>query len=107
MKPIRKQRLKLVVFIVVGVAAAVGWPLCAEPEYPICFSPMQVIDGEAPVDQRMRLGGMVVKGAWCGQSNHSKCVLTLQISKVPSMLSMKASCLIFSRKGRVLWRPDA
>lgn len=64
MKPIRKQRLKLVVFIVVGVAAAVGLALYAlNQNINLFFSPMQVIDGEAPVDQRMRLGGMVVKGS--------------------------------------------
>ncbi|MBK8973742.1 MAG: cytochrome c maturation protein CcmE [Hahellaceae bacterium] len=64
MKPIRKQRLKLVMFIVVGVAAAVGLALYAlNQNINLFFSPVQVVDGEAPLDQRMRLGGMVVKGS--------------------------------------------
>lgn len=64
MKPIRKQRLVLIVLMVVGVAVAVGFALNAFNEnLMFFFSPSQVIAGEAPRDHAFRLGGMVVDGS--------------------------------------------
>lgn len=64
MNPVRKQRLMIVLFILGGVALAVGLALYAlNQNLNLFFSPEQVVSGEAPVDQRMRLGGMVVEGS--------------------------------------------
>ncbi|MGH8547164.1 MAG: cytochrome c maturation protein CcmE [Methylococcales bacterium] len=64
MKPIRKQRLVLIVLMVAGVAVAVGFALNAFNEnLMFFFSPSQVIVGEAPHDHAFRLGGMVVDGS--------------------------------------------
>lgn len=64
MKAIRKQRLILVVFIVAGVSAAVGLAMYAlSQNINLFFSPAQVVEGEAPADQRIRLGGMVIAGS--------------------------------------------
>ena len=64
MKPIRKQRLYLILLMVIGVAIAVGFGLNAFNEnLMFFFSPSQVVAGEAPGDHPFRLGGMVVKGS--------------------------------------------
>lgn len=64
MKPIRKQRLVLIVLMVIGVAVAVGFALNAFNEnLMFFFSPSQVIAGETPRDHAFRLGGMVVNGS--------------------------------------------
>jgi cytochrome c-type biogenesis protein CcmE len=63
-KAIRKQRLMLVIFIVAGVSAAVGLAMYAlSQNINLFFSPAQVMEGEAPADQRIRLGGMVIAGS--------------------------------------------
>ncbi|OZG71045.1 cytochrome c biogenesis protein CcmE [Hahella sp. CCB-MM4] len=64
MNPKRKQRLLAVTFIVVGVGAAVGLALFAlSQNINLFFNPSQIAAGEAPVDQRIRVGGMVVEGS--------------------------------------------
>jgi cytochrome c-type biogenesis protein CcmE len=64
MKPIRKQRLYLIVLMVTGIAVAVGFALNAFNEnLMFFFSPSQVVAGEAPRDHAFRLGGMVVDGS--------------------------------------------
>ncbi|MGR9107244.1 MAG: cytochrome c maturation protein CcmE [Gammaproteobacteria bacterium] len=64
MKPIRKQRLYLILLMVAAVALAVGLGLKAFNEnLMFFFSPSQVIAGEAPLDHPFRLGGMVVDGS--------------------------------------------
>lgn len=64
MKPIRKQRLYLILLMVTGVAVAVGFALKAFNEnLMFFFSPSQVIAGEAPREHAFRLGGMVVDGS--------------------------------------------
>ena len=64
MKPIRKQRLYLIVLMVAGIAIAVGFALKAFNEnLMFFFSPSQVMAGEAPGNNAFRLGGMVVDGS--------------------------------------------
>ncbi|MCI0667357.1 MAG: cytochrome c maturation protein CcmE [Methylococcaceae bacterium] len=64
MKPVRKQRLVLIVLMVAGIAVAVGFALNAFNEnLMFFFSPTQVVAGEAPRDHAFRLGGMVVDGS--------------------------------------------
>lgn len=64
MKPQRKQRLMLIGFLFVGAAAVVGFLLLAlEENVNLFYPPAQVVSGAAPVDQRMRAGGMVLEGS--------------------------------------------
>lgn len=60
----RRRRLVLVLGIVAGVAIAGGLALQAFRENVMFFfDPSQVAKGEAPRDERFRLGGMVEKGS--------------------------------------------
>ncbi len=64
MTPKRKKRLAFVLSIVVGVSAAVGLSLYGlNQNINLFFSPTQIAEGEAPFNQRMRAGGMVVDGS--------------------------------------------
>jgi len=64
MHPIRKQRLQIVLLIVIASSAAVGlvaYMLGQNANY--FFTPSQVLQGEAPDNVTIRAGGMVVKGS--------------------------------------------
>ncbi|MDE1461538.1 cytochrome c maturation protein CcmE [Spartinivicinus poritis] len=64
MNPVRKQRLLVVIFIVLGVSLAVGLALFALQENVNYFySPQQLQAGEAKLDQKIRVGGLVVPGS--------------------------------------------
>lgn len=64
MHPVRRQRLFLVLFIV--IVASVGIMLMLKSlgtNLNLFYSPTQIQAGEAPRDVRIRAGGMVVKGS--------------------------------------------
>jgi len=62
--PRRRQRLVLVGLIVVGCTIATGLTLLALREnINLFFSPSQIIEGTAPSNTTIRLGGMVVAGS--------------------------------------------
>ena len=64
MTPRRRQRLVLVGLIVVGCTIATGLTLLALREnINLFFSPSQIIEGTAPSNTTIRLGGMVVAGS--------------------------------------------
>ncbi len=64
MHPVRKQRLIVVLCIVVFSSAAIGLIAYAmRGNINLFFSPAQVVAGEAPVGQPLRVGGMVVAGS--------------------------------------------
>lgn len=64
MHPIRRQRLVIVLFIVVGVSVAVGLSLLALQEnINLFYTPTQISKGEAPENTLIRAGGMVVEGS--------------------------------------------
>ena len=64
MHPVRKQRLLLVCFIVVFSSLAVGLITYGlRGNINLFFPPAEVVAGNAPVGQSMRLGGMVVDGS--------------------------------------------
>lgn len=61
MKPHRRKRLYLVLFIVSVTGIAVGLALSALNEnVNFFFSPQQILAGEAPVGKTIRAGGLVV-----------------------------------------------
>lgn len=60
----RKQRLYLVILLVVGVSIAVGLAMYAlSQNINLFYSPTQIAAGEAPKNTRIRAGGMVVDGS--------------------------------------------
>ena len=64
MTPRRRQRLVMVGLIVVGCTIATGLALLALREnINLFFSPSQIVDGTAPSNTTIRLGGMVVAGS--------------------------------------------
>ena len=64
MHPVRKQRLYLVLFIVLFSSAAIGLVAYAlRGNINLFFPPADVAAGKAPVGQPIRIGGMVVAGS--------------------------------------------
>lgn len=63
MHPVRKQRLILVLFVVVFASLAVGLMAYALREnINLFYPPSKIAAGEAPVDKRIRAGGCVLPG---------------------------------------------
>ncbi len=64
MHPIRKQRLLIIVFIIVGFSVAVGLALLALQEnINLFYTPTQIAQGDAPNNTLIRAGGIVVEGS--------------------------------------------
>jgi cytochrome c-type biogenesis protein CcmE len=64
MHPIRRQRLILVLFIVIFSSAAIGLMVYAlSGNINLFFPPAEVAAGKAPVGVPIRVGGMVVEGS--------------------------------------------
>ena len=60
MHPIRKKRLTIVLFLLVGVSVAVALTTYAlRQNINLFYDPSQIAAGDAPVDVRIRAGGMV------------------------------------------------
>ena len=64
MNPKRKQRLILVIFLVVGFSVIIGLAMFTlSQNINLFYSPAQIASGEAPEGARIRAGGMVVEGS--------------------------------------------
>ncbi|MFT4825501.1 MAG: cytochrome c-type biogenesis protein CcmE [Halioglobus sp.] len=64
MHPVRKQRLYLVLFLVVFSSAGIGLMLYAlSGNINLFYPPAEVAAGNAPVGKALRVGGMVVAGS--------------------------------------------
>jgi cytochrome c-type biogenesis protein CcmE len=64
MRAKRRQRLILVSLMLAGIGLAVTFALLALREnINLFFSPTQVAEGAAPIDNSFRIGGMVVEGS--------------------------------------------
>jgi cytochrome c-type biogenesis protein CcmE len=64
MHPVRRQRLLLVLFVVVFSSAAIGLTVYAlSGNINLFFPPAEVAACKAPVGQPIRVGGMVVEGS--------------------------------------------
>lgn len=64
MNPVRRQRLLLILLLLAGVGLATTLALFALKEnINHYFSPNQMANGEAPIGQRIRGGGIVVPGS--------------------------------------------
>ena len=63
MTPARKNRLRLILLMVAGVATGVGFALKSlDQNIMFFFTPTEVVGGQAPADKLFRMGGMVVEG---------------------------------------------
>ena len=64
MHPVRRQRLYVVLFVALFSSAAIGLVIYAmRGNINLFYPPTEVVAGKAPVDQSIRVGGMVVKGS--------------------------------------------
>ena len=64
MNPQRKKRLIIILVILVGIGAAVALALSAlQQNINLFYTPTQIANGEAPLDTRIRAGGMVQNGS--------------------------------------------
>lgn len=64
MNPGRKKRLYWILALIIGVSAAVALALAALREnINLFYTPSQIAAGEAPLDARIRAGGLVEKGS--------------------------------------------
>ena len=64
MHPLRRQRLAIVIFIVVGASLAAGlvfWALSDNMNF--FYSPAQIAAGDAPSGKTIRVGGLVIPGS--------------------------------------------
>ncbi len=62
MNSVRKQRLLLIVSILIGLICVTGLILYAlRQNISLFYTPTQLVKGEAPYNQTIRLGGMVKK----------------------------------------------
>jgi len=64
MTPKRKKRLALIVLMITGIAVAAGFALKAFNENLMFFyTPTNVVNGEAPLEHPIRVGGLVTTGS--------------------------------------------
>ncbi|MCW2267425.1 cytochrome c maturation protein CcmE [Pseudomonas sp. JQ170] len=64
MNPQRKKRLFIILGLLAGVGVAVGLALSAlQQNINLFYTPTQIANGEAPLDTRIRAGGMVEAGS--------------------------------------------
>nr|AAC44225.1 CycJ [Pseudomonas fluorescens] len=62
--PLRRKRLLIILAILAGVGIAVGLAMSALREnINLFYTPTQIANGEAPLDTRIRAGGMVEQGS--------------------------------------------
>lgn len=64
MKPHRRKRLGIILFIATGLSVAIGLTLYAlSQNIDLFYTPTQVAQGEVKAGQRIRIGGMVREGS--------------------------------------------
>lgn len=86
MHPLRKKRLQLILFLLLGVSVAVGLlAYSLRQNINLFITPTQVANGEVRVGQVVRLGGLVVVGSVKrGEDDlHVRFLLTDGLAEVP------------------------
>ncbi|WP_096086558.1 cytochrome c maturation protein CcmE [Agaribacterium haliotis] len=64
MHPLRKRRLMIVLFIVIGSSLVIGLMLYAMREsINLFYPPSKIVNGEAPIGRTIKAGGCVVPGS--------------------------------------------
>ena len=73
MKLHRRKRLGIILFIAVGLGAAIGLTLYAlSQNIDLFFTPTQIAAGEVQAGQRIRVGGMVKEGSFVSAEDSLK-----------------------------------
>lgn len=86
MKPHRKKKLGIILFITAGLSVAIGVTLFAlSQNINMFFTPTQVANGEVQIDTHFRIGGMVKENSIerSGDSLQVAFVTTDFVSEVP------------------------
>lgn len=105
MHPIRKKRLTIVLFLVAGIAIAVGLTTYAlRQNINLFYDPTEIAAGNAPVDVRIRAGGMVEEGSVARDTDSLKVNFRVTDYAASVPVQYEAYCLICSPKGRA-WLP--
>jgi len=69
----RRKRLGIILFIAVGLGAAIGLTLYAlSQNIDLFFTPTQIAAGEVQAGQRIRVGGMVKEGSFASAEDSLK-----------------------------------
>ena len=64
MHPVRRQRLLIVLFILLGAGLAAGLVgFALRSNINLFYPPADIVAGKAPLDRNIRVGGMVVDGS--------------------------------------------
>jgi cytochrome c-type biogenesis protein CcmE len=64
MHPVRKQRLIVVIAIVIGASIAIGLMVYAlRNSINLFYAPIDIAEGKAPIGKSIRAGGMVLEGS--------------------------------------------
>lgn len=64
MNSVRKQRLTIIIFLMIGISIAIGLALYAlRQNINLYYTPTQVSQGKVPVGRTFRLGGLVEKNS--------------------------------------------
>ena len=64
MKAHRRRRLTLIALVLLAVGSTIGLTLRAlNSNINLFYAPDQIVGGEAPINQRIRAGGMVAEGS--------------------------------------------
>lgn len=85
MHPVRKQRLLVVIAIIVASSAAIGLGVYAMKNFADYFYPVsKIVSGEAPINRSFRAGGCVVPGSIISASDrlHTEFLITDGTSEV-------------------------
>lgn len=109
MNPRRKKHLTIVIAILVGLSATVGLMLYAlNQNMNMFYTPTELVngkpDGTKPeVGQRLRIGGMVVKGSL--KRNPESLKVSFEVEDVGPKVTVIYDGILpnLSVKGRVLW----
>ncbi len=86
MKPHRRKKLGIILFIAAGLSVAVGFTAFAlKQNINMFYTPTQVAEGEVGAGQHFRIGGMVKTGTVLGATDSLKVnfVTTDFVSDVP------------------------
>ena len=93
MHPIRRKRLTIVLFLLAGLAIAVGLTTYAlRQNINLFYDPSQIAAGEAPVDVRIRAGGMVEEGSVTRDDDSLK--VRFRVTDFASSVPVEYECIL-------------
>jgi len=104
MTPKRKQKLFIILGLVSLAAIAVGLTLYAlRANINLFFSPVQIAQGDAPMERQIRAGGMVKEGSVSRDPESWTSSLSSPITSMTWRSTTAASCPTCSAKAKAWW----